>query len=272
MKVSLIIPTYNEEKDIKECLDSLSKQSYKDLEVIIVDDGSTDNTQNIIKDFVSFKQNHKGAGAARNLGAKHAKGEILVFVDADMTFDGKFVEKLIQPIIKKEAIGTFSKEEYLANKDNIWAVCWNLNRGFTKDRMHPRNYPDTQKVFRAILRSEFEKIGGFDEKAGYVDDWSLSEKLGVEAIAAPDAIFYHKNPESISEVFEQSRWMAKRNYRFGLFGYLVALIRVSFPFSVFFGILLAIRYWLFAFLIFKIISDLGQFIGIIEYLSGKVSK
>ncbi|KKU10546.1 MAG: hypothetical protein UX13_C0009G0008 [Candidatus Woesebacteria bacterium GW2011_GWB1_45_5] len=273
MKVSIIIPTYNEEKVTGECLKSLSLQSHKGGEIIVVDDGSTDTTLHRLSGADKIiKQSHKGAGAARNLGAKQAKGEILVFADADMTFDKNFIRKLIEPIEKGVAIGTFSREEFLANKDNIWAVCWNLNRGLPKDRMHPKGYPDRQPVFRAILKKEFEKAGGFDERAGYTDDWSLAQKLGVEAVAAPGAVFYHKNPDTLKDVFIQSRWMAKRRYKFGLLGFLTALTRVSLPVSILAAIFSAVRHSLLAFLPFKIVSDLGQFIGILEYPVGKVSK
>ncbi|MEK7188860.1 MAG: glycosyltransferase family 2 protein [Patescibacteria group bacterium] len=280
MKVSVIIPAYDEEMVIGECLKSLSKQSYKNTEVIVVDDGSTDKTLEKVSLFTNhyslvtvLRQKHLGAGAARNLGVKKATGDILVFVDADMTFDKNFISKLIKPIIQGEAIGTFSKDEYLTNKDNVWARCWNINRGFPSNKMHADNYPDSQKVFRAIKREDFLKVGGFNEKAGYTDDWSLVDKLGVEAITAPDAIFYHKNPETLSEVFTQSRWMAKRRYKLGVVGSVFALFRVSFPVSVVIGLILAINHQQLVFIVFKLVSDLGQFIGILEYvLFGKVSK
>jgi glycosyltransferase involved in cell wall biosynthesis len=281
-KVSVIIPVYNEEKVIKDCLESLVKQTYKNLEIIVVDDGSKDKSkvkiqkaksQFKIKNLKLLEQKHKGAGAARNLGAKRAKGDILVFIDADMTFDKNFIKKLVAPIEEGRAIGTFSKEEYLANKDNVWAKGWNINRGLPMFKMHPEDYPETQKVFRAISKSAFKKVGGFDEKAGYTDDWTLSEKLGVEAINAPGAIFYHKNPDSLREVFVQSRWMAKRKYKLGMIGSLVALMRVSLPVSVLIGVVKSLKDKLPSFLVFKIVSDLGQFIGILEYLIfRKVSK
>ena len=109
MKVSVIIPTYNEEKDILNCLKSLYKQSVKNLEIIVVDDGSIDQTVELVqKEKVKLlKQSHLGTAQARNFGAANAHGEILVFVDADMTFDHKFIEKLIEPIQKLKVIGTF---------------------------------------------------------------------------------------------------------------------------------------------------------------------
>lgn len=277
MKVSIIIPTYNEENNIEACLVSLWKQSHKDFEVIVVDDGSTDNTLSEIRnskfEICILRQAHKGAGAARNLGAKVATGEILVFVDADMTFEANFIQELIKPIVDGKVIGTFSKNEMLANQNNQWAVCWNLNRRLPRNRMHPVNFPNTQKVFRAILKDEFVRIGGFNEKAGYTDDWSLSERLGVEAQVAPGAIFYHKNPDSLKEVFIQSKWMAKRKYKLGLLGLTIALFRVSLPISIVWGIILAVRYQLLSLFLFKIVSDMGQFLGILEYqIFKKVSK
>lgn len=279
MKVSVVIPIYNEEKSIGECLASLGKQTYKDLEVIVVDDGSTDETiksirgAKSIKGIKILKQEHRGPGAARNLGAKHAKGEILVFVDADMTFEPDFIKKLTAPIVAGSTRGTFSKEEYVTNKDNIWSQCWGINEGWKKGMRHPANYPDKQKVFRAILKSEFEKAGGFSSDIGYTDDWTLSEKLGYEAIATPGAKFYHKNPEALSEVFLQARWIGKRRYKLGKAGALIALIRVSLPISVVVGVVKTIIHGKLQFIPFKLIYDLGAFIGILEYtFSGKGTK
>ena len=218
-KVSVIIPTFNEENVIGDCLESLSNQTYKDIEVVTVDDGSEDHTIDVIKTYLIshityhlYKQAHKGSGIARNLGAKNAKGEILVFVDADMTFDKKFIQMLIKPIISGKAIGTFSKDEFVLNNENVWSKCWNINKGLPLYRMHPKKYPNEQKVFRAILKKEFDKTGGFSP-IGYIDDYTLAEKLGVKAVVAPNAVFYHRNPETLTEVFKQARWIGKSEYK-----------------------------------------------------------
>jgi glycosyltransferase involved in cell wall biosynthesis len=269
MKISVIIPTYNEVNILNECLQSLSKQTFKDFEILIVDDGSTDGTS---EKFKVIKQNHLGAGAARNLGVKHTKGDILVFVDADMTFDVNFLEKLTEPIRKNFSKGTFSKEEYVSNWENEWARCWNINEGWEEKRRHPKNYPDHQPVFRAILKNEFDKVGGFTP-GGYDDDWSLSKKLGYEATIAPNAIFFHKNPSTLSEIFKHAKWVGKRKYKLGVIGYLVALIRSSLPISLILGLLYAIRYMLYAFFIFKLVYDLGVFVGILNLMfTGNTSK
>ncbi len=231
---SVILPVFNEIKVIKNCLESLKKQTIKG-EIIVVDDGSTDGSDI----YATYKQKHLGPGAARNLGASKATGDILVFVDADMEFEPDFIEKLVDPIasLQDDVIGTFSKEEYLLNKDNVWAGFWNLNLGRKADRMLPENYPDTATVFRAILKKEFDKAGGFDTNVGYTDDWTISRKLNVLAVAAPGAKFYHRNPETLKEVWVQARWFGKNEFLtktftrkfFNLFRYFPIWAMFKFP-------------------------------------------
>ena len=207
----------------------LVRQTLKPKEIIVVDDGSMDGTLKAIEiaasqtprnDIKILRQDHKGAGAARNKGAKLATGEILVFVDADMTFSKTFLEDLVKPILDGKSKGTFSKLEYIANWNNRWARFWNYQKGIYEPRAIPADYPETAPVFRAILKSEFEKVGGFDEMKGYNDDWSLSEKLGYHATAAK-AGFFHYNPENLTEAFIQARWAGKRKYKFGILGGLI---------------------------------------------------
>jgi len=88
--ISVIIPIYNKELYLKECLDSVLSQSYKNIEVICIDDGSTDNSVSIVEDIINkdsrvklFKIKHGGPSAARNIGIENAKGEYIHFVDAD---------------------------------------------------------------------------------------------------------------------------------------------------------------------------------------------
>ncbi len=219
--LSVIIPTYNESKDILACLLSLQKQTYPDFEIIVVDDGSSDDTIEKIRSFKSSRpltlltQSHLGPGAARNLGAQKARGEVLVFVDADMTFDTDFLSALVTPILAKKTIGTFSKDEFLENTDSPIARCWNRNLGRKVDQMIPSNYPDTAPVFRAIITDKFHQAGGFDTKVGYTDDWSISKKLGVSSTTAPSAKFYHKNPSTLAEVWRQARWFGKNEFLTG---------------------------------------------------------
>jgi len=279
MGVSVVIPTYNDKNFLEKCIESLGNQTLRNFEIIIVDDGSTDGTLQILENlkktlpnFSFFEQKHQGPGVARNLGAKHAKGEILVFADSDMTFDKDFLEKLVEPIEKGKVRGTFSKEEYVTNWRDVWSKCWDINEGWEPGRRHPKNYPDHQPVFRAILKSEFDKVGGFTP-GGYDDDWSLSEKLGYEAVSAPGAIFYHENPSTLAEVYGHAKWVGKRNYKLGIFGDLVALVRAFFPISIVIGVYKGLVSGEPRFVIFKIVYDFGIFMGILSYLfTGKVAK
>ncbi len=223
MKVSIIIPVYNEEKYVKKCVESLVEQKYPDFEIIVVDDGSTDKTTEILNDFANqkkillLKQKHLGPGCARNLGASFAKGEILVFVDADMIFDEAFLLNLIKPIIEGKCKGTFSKEEYIANWDKKIAKFWQYNRGIYSKNMVEKKYDLEAPVFRAILKNEFEKVGGYDQDIGYTDDWSLSKKLGYFARNAKGAVYYHFNPETYIEVQDQASWIGKNEFISGNF-------------------------------------------------------
>jgi glycosyltransferase involved in cell wall biosynthesis len=277
--ISVIIPTYNEKKYLESAIESLGDQSYEDFEIIVIDDGSTDGTLKILKNlkktlpnFKFARQNHKGPGAARNYGAGLAKGNIFVFVDADMTFDPDFLKNLTLPIRKGRAKGTWSKEEYVQNWDNIWARCWNIEEGWQERRRHPKGYPDVQPVFRAILASEFKKVGGFTP-GGYNDDWSLYEKLGYMAENTAGAVFYHKNPSSLSEIFGHAKWVGKRSYKMGKLGMILSLFRSSLPASLITGTVKALKNKTPAFIVFKVIYDFGIFSGILHLIfSGKMSK
>ncbi len=205
--ISIIIPTYNEEKDILDCLKSLERQTYKNFEIIIIDDGSTDETIKKIREFSKkdrkiriLNQKHKGPGAARNLGAKYAKGEILIFVDADMTFDKDYIKNLINPLEKKEIIGTTHETEIAKNIKNIWSNCWGRIRVSKKGAKKV-------KIFRAIKKDFFLKRGGFDPKYGYADDQTFWFKYRIKPIVAKNTICYHKNPETLKSVYNQSRWI-----------------------------------------------------------------
>ncbi len=107
--VSIIIPTYNTEKYIEQCLDSLLAQTYQNIEIICVDDGSTDSTWAILDEYKKrsgkitlLKQDHAFAGVARNNGFAAAKGEYTLFLDSDDFFERDFVESLV---IRAEGTG-----------------------------------------------------------------------------------------------------------------------------------------------------------------------
>lgn len=280
MTVSVIIPVYNEEKMIRQCLTSLSTQT-KECEVIVVDDGSTDKTLSALSELQTLKfpakpdlasqdkfqiieQKHLGPGAARNFGAKKSNGEILVFVDSDMTFAPNFIEELIRPIEEGKSKGTFTKEEYVINWDNVWARCWNYNLNLTDKLRIPKDYPDTAPVFRAILKNEFEKVGGFTQGVGWTDDWTLSEKLNYKSTVT-SAVCFHSNPNTLSEIFHHAKWIGKNKF---IGGSVVRRIsntfRFSLPISIFMGMIKMFRYKEPLMFPFRIIYDFGISLGLAE--------
>ncbi len=260
IEVSVIVPSYNEEQNIRECLRTLTDQSTRDDEIIVVDDGSTDRTRTIVREFNVrlLEQSHRGPAAARNWGARESRGRILVFVDADMTFDRKFLEALTAPIREGKTIGTFTKDEFVGNPGEGWAVCWNLESVGSHDRRIGDNEPEDSVVFRAILRDKFLGVGGFDTTVGYDDDHTLYPKLGVKAQRAPGAICYHNNPGTLREVFRSARWIG-RSRRFS--EHPERLIKFFPPFSLVNAVTRAFRFGNAAFLVFKPVHDSGIALG-----------
>lgn len=260
--VSVIVPVFNEEKYLEFCLSSLKKQSWKKTELIVVDDGSTDGSIKIAQKYADLvlQQNHQGPGAARNFGAKNSKGEILVFVDGDMKFHHRYIEYLIKPILEKNAIGTFHDKELVANYENIWARCWNINNNLNYRSRLPKKIPKSIGIYRAILRKFFEKVGGFDSSKGYKDDETIWDKLQINSMRAKKAICYHFNPSSIKEVFSSAKWIGKSGFYHKNFN---NFLRFSFlnSFRVAFKKILFNKAPI-EFLIFKIIYDFGLLWGI----------
>ena len=203
--VSVIIPTYNEEQYVEDCLKSLKEQIFKNFEVILVDDGSTDNTVKTATKYKIriIKQNHKGPGTARNRGAREARGKILVLIDADMYFDRDYIKNLILPIINdKEIIGTTHDYEIATNLSSPWSRLWGKVR-VSKDKAWQ------VKIFRAIKKDKFLEMGGFDQKYGYADDQTFWYKHGIKPTVAKNTTCYHKNPSSLKATYKQARWIGK---------------------------------------------------------------
>lgn len=109
-KVSIIIPIYNTQKYLKKCVESLIKQSYNNIEIILINDGSTDDSKNIClnlknkdKRIIFLDQKNKGVSSARNLGLKNAQGNYITFIDSDDYVDKDYIKKMLECIIKNNA-------------------------------------------------------------------------------------------------------------------------------------------------------------------------
>lgn len=266
--ISVIIPVYNEEKYITSCLLSLADQTLKPDEIIVVDDGSTDDSilkiknqilKKHIKNLTISKQKHSGPAKARNLGARQAEGEILVFVDADMTFDKNYIKEISGPIIQGYESAVFTKSEWVGNLDNIWARFWNYtNFGSYKKTLRIKGN-ERQNTFRAIKRSSFLQSGGY-ESGGYFDDSTVLEKIGIKAYGV-NAICYHKNPSTIGEVFISARWIGRDSKNRNKYYLLLAFFP---PWSLFKAVFGTIKLKSFRYLIFKLVYDFGCFLGLID--------
>lgn len=208
--VTVVIPAYNEEEAIKECVSSLKKQTVKS-EIIVVDDGSKDQTVAVSESIgvKTFRQSHKGPGAARNLGARNAKGNILVFVDADMTFDSDYVSELTKPIISGETIATCHWNEMVSNWHNPWARCQTWYFGLPDKRRTPYVVNPPSYVYRAVRTDFFLDSGGFAEDEGRGDDDSVGFRTGVKAKRVTSAICYHGNTENLEDVFTEAVWRGR---------------------------------------------------------------
>ncbi len=201
--ISTIISAYNAEKKIEKCLRALLNQTYNSIEIIVVDDGSTDKTKEIIRKFTDNKktflleQKRQGPGAAKNLASKKARGEILVFVDSDEYPRQDYIEKLTKPIREgktKTSIGAW----VLAQPKNPWARC--RFEDTSKLRYHAIN----SGVFRAIKKDFFDRLGGFDTSKGYSDDRIPNNE---KRARIDDAVFDHDTDSSLKELYKKRKWI-----------------------------------------------------------------
>ena len=124
--ISVIIPTYNSSKYIFEAINSVMVQTQKDYEIIIVDDGSTDNTNELVKLYIKSQpcirylyQQNQGPGAARNRGIREAKGEYIVFLDADDLIPIDSLKRKIQFLIKYPKVNLVFSDYYMILEDSF---------------------------------------------------------------------------------------------------------------------------------------------------------
>ncbi len=275
-KISIIIAAYNEEKFIANCLNSLLKQSYPIQEIIVVDDGSTDKTWEILNQLKRldskikiYRKKHLEQATARNYGFKKSTGDILVFPDADYYFDLRFVEKLIAPIIQGKSVASFTSNEYVANIDNVWSKCWNINSFLPAGKRLSLRGLEKCNNLRAIKRWAFVKAGGFSE-TGYTNDVTVLDKLNMPegSFRAKGAICYHYNPYSLVKVFKSARRMASKG---GIIPNLKNILIFSPINSLRNGLVRSLTNKKPSFFLFKLVYDFGVLVGFGEYFFKKVT-
>ena len=173
-RLSVIVPVYNTEKYINKCLKSITNQTYRNLEIIVIDDGSTDSSFTMCKKIekedprvMVVRNEGKGVSAARNLGIKIAKGELLTFVDSDDYLELEAYEKAISEINACDAIffGYFEENDRFNNKIAISPS--RSGEVGIKDAIYSCMLPDGNNYFVSVWNKIFrrEKIENvtFDE-------------------------------------------------------------------------------------------------------------
>lgn len=151
-KVSVIIPVYNTAKYLPKCLDSVINQTYQNLEIITVNDGSTDNSKAILENYTQkdprlkiITQKNQGLSAARNAGLKIASGNFVTFVDSDDFIKSKMIEKMLGALEKSDAdVAVCSFKEIFPNK---------TIKNFNNHRYSQKVF-STESALKAMLKEE----------------------------------------------------------------------------------------------------------------------
>jgi len=168
--VSVVIPAHNEEKWIAACLESVLKDVYPHKEVIVIDDASTDRTNEILRRFaVAVVRNEKpmGPSSARNIGLSKAKGEIIVFIDAHCIIeDQKWIQKFLQ-FFKDTQVGAVAG--YFRPKSNRKPTLT-----FKSLKPQQRLVKSANAAFRKTV---LEQVGGFDKGTEWGGDAALTYKI-----------------------------------------------------------------------------------------------
>ncbi|MBE6444180.1 MAG: glycosyltransferase family 2 protein [Alphaproteobacteria bacterium] len=209
-KISIIIPVYNTEKYLRQCLTSVVNQTLKDIEIICVNDGSTDNSLSILKEYAKKDNRIKiiektvssGAGDSRNQGIKVAQGEYLWFVDSDDWAELSTCEEVYKYILKNKDIDflIFDADTYCNNA--FHCNDGNLNKSFLpqENPFYPEDYAETlfyisnppawNKIYSSAFinknKLEFQNLSSCNDIAFTRLSFAMAEKIGYI-----NSVFYH---------------------------------------------------------------------------------
>jgi glycosyltransferase involved in cell wall biosynthesis len=163
-KISIIIPSYQHAKELPACLESIFAQTFTDYEIILVNDGSTDGTEEAVKPYLGriayIHQENRGGNAARNRGAKDAAGDFLLFCDADIVMEPDFLQTFLDALAAHpEASYAYSSFKFGWKTFTLWP--------FDAEKLRRMNYIHTTSLIRR------EHFPGFDEAIRRLQDWDL---------------------------------------------------------------------------------------------------
>jgi len=192
--VSIVVPAYNAGETIGPLLDSLLNLDYTEYEVIIVNDGSTDRTKEIVERYPVrlINQPNRGASAARDAGFRVASGEIVAYVDSDVTVTRDWLRELVPAFSDPTVAATTGQTIFLRN-DTIasWLRSLDIARRNAHRKTYTRLANGPNSAFRKTVLAE---VGGFDPRWYHAEDTEVSYKIGLRGHRiqyVPGAIAYH---------------------------------------------------------------------------------
>lgn len=204
--VSVIIPLYNRKNYIGEAIESVLTQDYPTVELIVIDDGSTDKGSEVVKNYPSAKyfwQANAGPGAARNLGVAHSSGEILAFLDSDDLWLPTKLSRQVDCWAETTSPAVFVCETRLH-----FAADQPLPTGYSR-RMLEGSFPAYLPSAMMVSRAVFDQVGGFDPsyRSGQDTDWFFrAVEMGIERVVVPSVLFQKRmNGDNITGAVEKTR-------------------------------------------------------------------
>lgn len=186
-KVSVIIPNYNYAKYIARTIDSVLAQTYKNLEIIVIDDGSKDNSLEILEGYGEqlkiIRQQNQGVSMARNNGAASASGEYVAFLDADDIWLPAKLEKQMKRFFDDAEVGFVNCAMTLIDPND--QPCGEMNEGIEGYVAKEFLYFEKGVVVGAgstgvVARKVFEELGGFDKRLSTAADWDFCYRLATK--------------------------------------------------------------------------------------------
>lgn len=202
--VSVVIPTYNSSSTFETCLKSIRFQTYPNIEIMVVDNYSTNDTVEIAKRFGSRIFQVKALrSAARNFGAEKARGDFLLFVDADMELTTNVVKECVQKTIIDHIDAAMIPEIRVG--EGFWAKCRAV------ERLTYIGNPLIESV-RFFRRNTFQKVSGFDEELEAGEDWDLHarvEDAGYKIGSIKSMIKHHEGQTSLKKIVQKRLYYGK---------------------------------------------------------------
>ena len=219
-KISFCIPVYNDGKIIGKCIESILALTYQNKEIIIVNDGSTDETLNILKKYpikiIDLKHN-MGRGYARQKALEHATGEYVALLDADgfITHEN-WVETMLNGFTDDKIAAVFSLSK-AQNTESSIARYWDY---LTTTTIVPRQITHSAGTGNTLVKkSVLDEVNGFDERLRNDEDYDLSKKISEKGYVfyyEPDCLMNRDQPSTIHEIFKKevdyTFWHGKRAY------------------------------------------------------------